>query len=303
MSTESYLALGRSGKSSWLRYLLGSFLIIGSLVLTQIGLVFLLHIMTGVNGKEGGYAFGVKPLLVIPALGLSFIIWLFCIWLIVRLVHKRTLLSFITPQKKLNYRRVFWGLGTWMCLNILVNIITWLVVPHSYKFSLQWREFFCFLPLVLLLSPIQCCAEEVFFRGYLLQGFSSFIKNGWSLAVANGLLFVIPYLCSPQSAREPVVLAYMISYVFTGCILALVTIRTNSLEAAIGMHMANNIFMALGVSNYESPIKTSPIFVRTACEPIFELPVFIISALIFCWLNIKFIRKQLVLETVKPAAN
>lgn len=69
-----------------------------------------------------------------------------------------------------------------------------------------------------------------------------------------------------------------IYYFFFGLILALITMRTNSLEVAFGAHMANNMFAAI-IVNYEgSPLQTSPFFELVKINPGFELFMTVIGS-------------------------
>ena len=207
------------------------------------------------------------------------------------LVHRRSFLSLITPYKHFKLRGFFFGFTIWISLNILTSIITWLVIPHSFNLSFHFPDFFYFLPVVLLFIPLQCLAEEVFFRGYLLQGLSSILKNAWVLSLVNGAFFVLLHLSNPEVPQSPIIM--ILYYLLTGFLLSLVTIRTNSLEVAIGAHTANNLFAAVLANCAVSSIRTNSIFTRTTDTPPFDFVMFVISGFIFYWL---------VMKSVSPAS-
>jgi membrane protease YdiL (CAAX protease family) len=290
MPSERYLALGRIGKHSWWRYILGCFLILSSYAVMQTLSCVILIIVNGgkrlvLDPKTGGIV-GISPIVTFLSLNLSLVVWILSIWLIVRLVHKRSFLSLITPNKRLNFGRIIFGLAIWTGLQIVINLIIWLVYPKGLQYSLRLPDFLYFVPAVLILTPIQCLGEEVFFRGYLLQGMSSLIKNSWVLAFSNGLLFMLPHLQNPEMANEPIVMPLF--YLSIGFILAITTIRTNSLELAIGAHLANNLFAECIVGYAPSVLQTNTIFTRETGALQFELFVFFVLAPVFCWLMIKF---------------
>jgi uncharacterized protein len=271
---ESYLALGRSGKSACWRYILCFVFITASLLVAQ---VFFSYIFVGAGH-------------IISFIGsnLAYVIFFLCIWLVIRFLHQRSLLSLLTPAKYLNFANVLFGLLTWLCLNTITALASWLLTPQYYKFSLHMPDFLYFVPLVLLLIPIQSFVEEVFVHGYLLQGLGTIIKNPWLLSLCNGALFMALHLCNPELAINPVIMG--LYYLTAGFILAIITIRTNGLEVAIGAHIANNLFAAFIVDD-SSFIESNPIYTRTVPVPQIDLAMLILSGLIFYWLVFKFIRR------------
>ena len=59
-----------------------------------------------------------------------------------------------------------------------------------------------FVLAALLLTPLQCAAEELVFRGYVLQGLGRLLRNPLVLVVLSGLLFAIPHLLNPEVDGE-----------------------------------------------------------------------------------------------------
>jgi hypothetical protein len=99
------------------------------------------------------------------------------------------------------------------------------------------------LPLLLvglLLIPLQTSAEEVFVRGYLLQATGRLTRNPLLLSVMNGVLFTLPHLANPEAAGQ--LLAAALSWFTFGVLFTLVTLRSGSLDYALGMHAGNNLF-------------------------------------------------------------
>ena len=82
-TAENFLALGRTGKSSWWRYLVGTFLIVCSLAIVQIGFVIILKLMNPgkhitVDPKTGDFL-GVDPMVMFVGAFFTFVIWLISI--------------------------------------------------------------------------------------------------------------------------------------------------------------------------------------------------------------------------------
>lgn len=88
------------------------------------------------------------------------------------------------------------------------------------------------LVIVLLIVPFQAAAEEYVFRGGLLQLVGSWTRWAVVPVVVTSLLFAAGHLYNVWG---------LISVGLFGAVAAALTIRTGGLEAAIGLHVANNV--------------------------------------------------------------
>jgi len=164
-STLSFLQLGNLGKSAWWRYLLGVLIIAaGYLVFGVFWYVLFIVIATG--GKlphidKAGEIVGLDQMANYVSVNIpSFFLLLFTA-MVVCFLHSRPFLTLISPVK-FNWRRLAAGFGAWVLLAGLDGLVGRLIFPHSYKFVVPGIEFFAYMPLVLLLTPIQCLSEELF---------------------------------------------------------------------------------------------------------------------------------------------
>ena len=57
--------------------------------------------------------------------------------------------------------------------------------------STRKKGFWAFLAVIVLTSPIQAAAEEIFFRGYLLQALGSLVSRPWFGVVVSSLVFAL----------------------------------------------------------------------------------------------------------------
>ncbi|MDP3853077.1 type II CAAX prenyl endopeptidase Rce1 family protein [Phenylobacterium sp.] len=80
-------------------------------------------------------------------------------------------------------------------------------------------------------------AEEVVFRGYVLQQTAAFTRNIWVIVAVNGVLFSLFHLEFDPSALAARALA--------GAAFAWAALRLGGLEFAIGAHLAANLMLAL----------------------------------------------------------
>jgi membrane protease YdiL (CAAX protease family) len=94
-----------------------------------------------------------------------------------------------------------------------------------------------FLVVILLTSPLQAVAEEVFFRGYLLQALGSLVAKPWFGVIASAVVFALFH--STQN------LPLFIDRLGFGLLAGLLVWRTGGLEASIAAHVINNVFAFL----------------------------------------------------------
>ncbi|MEO1550834.1 MAG: type II CAAX endopeptidase family protein [Pseudomonadota bacterium] len=158
------------------------------------------------------------------------------VWVVVRMIHNRTLLSVIGPD---GFRagQYLIGAGVVLVLAGVLSGISALTTPISANaapIALLWW----FVPMTVLLM-FQTAAEELVFRGYLQQQLSARFRSAWMWWVLPSVLFGAMHF-DPGSfgsnAWLPAAAAAMM-----GLILGDVTARTGNLSAAMGMHLANNM--------------------------------------------------------------
>ncbi len=93
----------------------------------------------------------------------------------------------------------------------------------------------------------------------------------------TSLVTMFVHLANPEVALGPVPVA--VYYFGLGLFLSIITIKDNTLELAIGVHTANNLFVAL-VANYANSSLPSPsVFTSQQLNPMFNLSSFVVVAL------------------------
>jgi len=283
--SAAYLGLGRTGESAWWRYLLGAFLV--ALVFIIAGVFwYLVIILISTHGKlpsfdpATGQPAGIDPMVNYVAINIpALFLWL-CTYLSVRFLHRRPFLSLLTAAPSFNWRRMVVGFAAWTALAAVAGLVGCMLYPQAYKFVPPGPEFFAWLPLIFLMTPVQCAAEEFFFRGYLLQAFGKKIKNIWIAAFVNGLCFMLPHMFNPEVSYGIVPMA--LCYFSVGFIFALIVLRTGGLEMAIGAHIANNLFDGLILNDVKSVLTTRSIFVCIQAHPWYEaLSLIVLGAVLY----------------------
>ena len=104
--------------------------------------------------------------------------------------------------------------------------------------------FWLYIVLILLIVPFQCYAEELLFRGYLMQTVGRWLKNpAWAIIIPAPIFMVL----------HGYGLWGLLSVLTMALIAGFLCWYTGGLEAGIGLHIANNvsifIFGLLGLTD------------------------------------------------------
>ncbi len=168
--------------------------------------------------------------------------------------------------------------------------------PGSYELTFRLQSWLPFSLLALIFTSIQTSAEEILFRGYFLQGMGRLTRNRWILSILSGIIFAVPHFFNPEMEIDFLLLALF--YFSFGFFLGWITLRSQSLELALGVHAANNLFTVI-IANYQGSALPSPsIFTAISLDPVFSLVSFLAGAGIFVLVLI-----FLFPEMIKPADN
>ncbi|WP_299407450.1 CPBP family intramembrane glutamic endopeptidase [Acaryochloris sp. IP29b_bin.148] len=249
--SQSYLAFARLGKGEGWRYILGVLAIAWTWwnVCGYVGWI----------GQTLFFRIFESTLLstIVGAL-VTFVPLLLLLCFIVYEIHQRPLQTLVNAELSIHYRRIWLGFGVWWALLTLFFIPNLWISPQDYTLSFQPGVWFAMLPIVLILTPIQTSVEELFYRGYLMQGLSLLTRNPVVLTIATSLAFAIPHFNNPEMQRG--FLLGALNYFLWGVFAAVITLKDNGLELALGVHAANNLFIVLILNLPDSVLPTPSIW-------------------------------------------
>ena len=200
-------------------------------------------------------------------------------------VHGKTLIELITPKKKINFRKILFGFTVWLLIAVVLEVVVYLINPEGYLFEFKPLSFIILLLISIVILPIQTSFEELFFRGYIMQGAVNFYPYKWFGLLVSTLFFAFVHGANPE-VSEYGVTPMMIYYLIAGLFFGVITILDNSLELALGLHWATNLFGALFLSYKGSVLQTDSLFKSDLVNPWIMCAFFIVAALIFiyiCW--------------------
>ena len=287
VQNPSYLDNATEGNSGVWRYIAGTlsilifWMVIGGVATAVLLIGF--AVFQGLNLEEiTQLIFDPSLIGYIPyyfVLVIGFVFLYFGIWITVRLIHGRPLRSLVTGKKSVSWRRMGVGFGIWFGLLLAGTLIEYLVRPESFTVTFEARVFFPAAILSLVIFPIQTTAEELFFRGYLVQAGSLINRNWIFLSIWSGVLFALPHIFNPEVATNTIIV--MLTFFVLGGFLAWISLKDGSIELAIGVHAANNIAASMLVTFPESVLQTPAILTTTHFDPVFTLIAEIFLCAIF----------------------
>jgi uncharacterized protein len=114
-----------------------------------------------------------------------------------------------------------------------VLLLSTLILDEPLRFSPQ-PGFWGFLVVIVLTSPLQAVAEEVFFRGYLMQALGSLVAQPWFGVVISAVVFAFLH-----GLQNPPLFVARLAF---GLLAGVLVWRTGGLEAPIAAHIVNNVF-------------------------------------------------------------
>lgn len=295
---QTYLDIARQGKNSWWRYLLGIFiilflgLIVGT-ILVYIAFYSLSYYIIADNLLEE-----FKPIQDLIAssyfinyvfANFPYIFYLLGIFISLRWLHKRRFLTLVGADTKVRWQRLFQAFAIWFVIQSILIFISYLIEPGNFEFTFKPVEWFLLLACALILTPIQTSTEELFFRGYILQGLGLITKQPLILMIINGILFMLPHLANPEVQRG---FLWMALYYFAvGVFCTLLTLKDNRLELALGVHAANNLFH-LFVTTKDSVMQLPAIWIiKDTGEPKWLLFWYLFECALFYFFVFNFRRK------------
>jgi len=270
--TSRYLDLARAGKNDWWRYLLGAL----TIAFFWLALGYVPYLLLVSVAPEA------DPLADFVAVNFSIFMMLAGLAIAVKGIHRRALLTLVTPEARVDWRRMAQAARVWVVIAAVITVAEHLLFPGRYYLSFDPGRFLLFLGAVLVLTPLQCAAEELVFRGYAMQGLGLLTRRPALIAIVSSLVFTAPHLLNPEVARHGL-LIMAANYFAIGMLLATVTLRDGRLELAVGLHAANNVFLALA-ANYEgSALMTESVFTARELDPVYSLASLIAGAFVFHW--------------------
>ncbi|WP_204154187.1 CPBP family intramembrane glutamic endopeptidase [Leptolyngbya sp. CCY15150] len=242
----TYVEAARWGKHRGWRYVLGLVviffvgLVVGGIAAPRIAFLF--------GGQEGLAAFrrldyaAFGPVGSFVAVRAIFPFFLAGILIAVTLIHQRHPRTLVTAREKISWRRIGHGFVAWFVPILLIaGLGQYFFYPDTFSFNFDLTTFALFVPLALVFTAIQTTTEELFFRGYIMQGASIVWTNRVFLALVPATIFALAHLLNPEASAGGWLTVFFNYFLVPGLVWTVVSLIDGTTELAIGVHFANNI--------------------------------------------------------------
>lgn len=193
-----------------------------------------------------------------------FIFLLTLLFLSVRVLHQRSVLSLTTSRKKIDIKRILFSFLLVVLFTIAAFIVSYFMDNSNIILNFNPSKFAILFAISLLLFPFQVGLEEYLFRGYLMQQIGIVVRNRWFPLLITSVIFGLFHSANPEVAKMGY--GVMAFYIGTGFFLGIMTLMDESLELALGFHLGNNLMAALLITSDYAALHTDAVFKYSGAE-------------------------------------
>ncbi len=241
---QNFAAAAQTSTAIW-RLFIALLVVFGGLLLFGLGMGAV-GLLAGASESAAAVLSGFETRTSALVILATFLIWRPAIWVAIRLLYRRSYSTLFGPHGRVNRSQFLRGLGIAGGFTILSTVLAWAYVgapEWTGVEALPWLAFAC---LAAPLIYIQSSAEELLFRGLILQHMAARFGAFWAWGLVPSVLFGLLHW-NPDGYG---VAAWMVLLItgLTGLVFALVTAATGNLGLAMGLHFGLNVYALLLVA-------------------------------------------------------
>ena len=262
----NYIQQAYTGNNQWYHWIFTLILvffgwqIIGVFPLTGVAISYSSDMNEFANAAQTNFmTLGIDKNLFLFLIIISFISGLLTIILGVKYIHRRTFKSLVTSRNLIDWKRFWFAFFTWGIIAIILTIVGIFMSPENYIWNFKPIPFFTLLAVSFLFLPFQTTFEELLFRGYLMQGIGTVVKNRWFPLIFTSVCFGLLHGANPEVEKLGAI--SMVFYIGTGFFYGIITLMDEGTELALGLHAINNIIAAFFVTTNWTVFQTDALYV------------------------------------------
>ena len=196
-------------------------------ILTTVFYLIFSGVIIGLFMATGLYPSNDMTILMILTV-LSVIIFIPSLYISIKIVRDRALSTYLTQNAKWNWSIYIKTFAITLVIYLIVSVITALIEKKPINNTLTIITFLT----VLILTPIQCFAEELLCRGFFMQAFGSWFKIPVVAIILQAIVFSILHV------NFSLAFYYFLIIGFT---LGVITWYSKGLETSSAIHAVNNL--------------------------------------------------------------
>jgi uncharacterized protein len=200
--------------------------------------------------------------------------------LLIKPLNNRSLKMTINGTEKIRWDRFFISALVWLVLSALYLFFYLKLDPSNFKINNQTISLLVLSLLSVAFIPFQAAFEEVLFRGYLMQGFAVLLRNRWFPILMTSILFGLMHSLNPE-VKAFGFLTMIPQYIVFGLIFGIVTVLDDGIEATMGAHTANNVFLCIMVTSRSSALQTPALYEQSSIHPWTEFGALVLTGIVF----------------------
>tara|TARA_R110002124_G_scaffold259928_1_gene425808 strand:- start:1731 stop:2675 length:945 start_codon:yes stop_codon:yes gene_type:complete len=290
-----FIQKGFTGKNDSWRYILTMVLVFIGIQIASIPLIIAAYFQVDGDlekfqkGAESSFMdIGMNSSLFLFLMIFTFMIGILTLFLCVKYLHKKKFVSIVTSREKIDWNRVLYAFALWGSISVVAIFVGMYLSPEDYAWNFKPVPFFTLLFVSFVFLPFQTSAEELIFRGYLMQGFGTLVKNRWFPLLVTSAIFGLLHGLNPEVERLGSIL--MVFYIGTGLLYGITTLMDEGTELALGLHASNNIVAAFLVTTDWMVFRTDALYIDTS-EPSVGSEMFIGVFVLYPLLLVVFSKK------------
>ena len=200
--------------------------------------------------------------------------------LLIKPLNNRSLKMTINGTEKIRWKRFFISAFVWLVLSALYLFFYVKFDPSNFKINNKTISLLFLSIITVVFIPFQAAFEEVLFRGYLMQGFAVLIRNRWFPVVMTSILFGLMHSLNPE-VKAFGFFTMIPEYIVFGIIFGIITVLDDGIEATMGAHTANNVFLCIMVTNGSSALQTPALYEQFRIHPWVDFGALILTGMVF----------------------
>jgi len=272
------------------RYVIGTMIIVFAFFVAQIPHTYAVIKAVGLEQlgtlDVAGILQALPPNTTLVLMLFPFMLVAVLVLVLIRYLHNISIREFITARDKIDWKRIGFAFTWIVLLNSLFFIISYYTNPSDFQWNFNPQAFFTLFLIAIVLVPLQTSAEELFFRGYLMQAFGQIFKHRIFSLLITSLLFGFMHFGNPEIDKLGPLL--IVSYVSMGFFFGIITLMDEGLELALGYHAGNNLLISLLVTSDWTAFQTHSLFLDVSEPDVYmlafmQLPMLLILLALFSW--------------------
>lgn len=262
MSKITFLDNASEGKNNWWRYLLTIILTWGggkalAIVISPVIIsIFFYFVISGLFAPNQANEILSNPLFELLILGFVYVILFLIFYILLRVLHEKRIISLINTTSKVDWKKMVKGAGIWFAIMTVEVLVFLIISPGSFEVTFNPMNFGVLLILSILVFSIQAPFEELFFRGYLMQGIGLLTKKPIIPLILTSVLFAVLHFGNGENGAIGIIL--MIHAFIFGITMGIIVLGENRLETAMGVHIADNVFVSSIANNPDAGFGNLP---------------------------------------------